>query len=219
MEWVGKAGLRHSVGWWALIKTGRCCCCCGPGPQLVKGAAADNTSAASERVVAIAVLSQLERSAEVLDKTALALALWSRMPRPSYSWFEAMLGSMPWRSAVVRARLRKKFWAAGPHPPNVSAIMGTRVSPAAAHCRAVRRSSNLWASYDLAAARGCWADSASSAACSGHVTAKSSATAPRPGQDWMTTSQAAGAPPRGASLQFHVLLRCLPRSVGRSIHL
>ena len=69
--------------------------------------------------MAIAVLSQLERSAEVLDKTALALALWSLMPRPSYSWFEAMLESMPWRSSVVRARLRKKFWAAGPHPPKV----------------------------------------------------------------------------------------------------
>jgi hypothetical protein len=46
-----------------------------PRPQLVKGVAADNTSAASERVVAIAVLSQLVRRAEVLDKTARALAL------------------------------------------------------------------------------------------------------------------------------------------------
>ena len=44
-----------------------------PRPQLVKGVAADNTSAASERVVAIAVLSQLERSAEVLDKACLKL--------------------------------------------------------------------------------------------------------------------------------------------------
>ena len=46
----------------------------------MKGAAADNTSAASERVVAIAVLSQLEKKAEVLAKTALALALCSLMP-------------------------------------------------------------------------------------------------------------------------------------------
>ena len=38
--------------------------------QLVRGSAADNTSAASERVVASTVLSQLERSAAVLDKTA-----------------------------------------------------------------------------------------------------------------------------------------------------
>ena len=50
------------------------------GPQLVRGSAADNASAASERVVAIAVLSQLERRAEVLDRTALALALCSLIP-------------------------------------------------------------------------------------------------------------------------------------------
>ena len=49
-------------------------------PQLLGGAAADNTSATSEREVAIAVLSQLERRAEVLDKTALALALCSFIP-------------------------------------------------------------------------------------------------------------------------------------------
>ena len=49
-------------------------------PQLVRGTAADNTSAASERVVAIAVLSQLEKKAEVLDKTALALALCNFIP-------------------------------------------------------------------------------------------------------------------------------------------
>ena len=49
----------------------------------MSGTAADNTSAASERVVAIAVLSQLERRAEVLDKTALALALWSFIPMTS----------------------------------------------------------------------------------------------------------------------------------------
>ena len=54
---------------WALLLMPR------PRPQLVKGVAADNTSAASERVVAIAVLSQLVRRAEVLDKTARALAL------------------------------------------------------------------------------------------------------------------------------------------------
>ena len=52
----------------------------GQRPQMMMGAAADNTSAASERVVAIAVLSQLERSAEVLAKTALALALCSLIP-------------------------------------------------------------------------------------------------------------------------------------------
>ena len=52
-------------------------------PQLLGGAAADNTSAASEREVAIAVLSQLERRAEVLDKTALALALCSFIPKLS----------------------------------------------------------------------------------------------------------------------------------------
>ena len=46
----------------------------------MNGAAADNTSAASERVVEIAVLSQLVSSAEVLDKTAQALALCSLMP-------------------------------------------------------------------------------------------------------------------------------------------
>ena len=61
-------------------RQGRYCSCRGLGPQLVKGAAADNTSAASERVVAIAVLSQLVRSAEVLDRTALALALCILMP-------------------------------------------------------------------------------------------------------------------------------------------
>ena len=54
---------------WALLFMPR------PRPQLVKGVAADNTSAASEREVAIAVLSQLVRRAEVLDKTARALAL------------------------------------------------------------------------------------------------------------------------------------------------
>ena len=43
----------------------------------MKVGAADITSAASERVVAIAVTSQLERSAEVLDSTARALALCS----------------------------------------------------------------------------------------------------------------------------------------------
>ena len=52
----------------------------GRWTQLVKGVAADNTSAASDRVVAIAVLSQLVRSAEVLDRTARALALCSLMP-------------------------------------------------------------------------------------------------------------------------------------------
>ena len=50
------------------------------GPQLMRGTTADNTSAATERVVAIAVLSQLERRAEVLDETAQALALCSLMP-------------------------------------------------------------------------------------------------------------------------------------------
>ena len=46
----------------------------------MKGEAADITSAASERVVAIAVTSQLEKSAEVLDSTARALVLCSLMP-------------------------------------------------------------------------------------------------------------------------------------------
>ena len=44
-------------------------------PQLLTGAAADNTSAASERELAIAVLSQLLERAAVRDKTARALAL------------------------------------------------------------------------------------------------------------------------------------------------
>ena len=57
--------------------------CQGPTPQLMKVVAADNTSAASERVVAIAELSQLLRSADVLDKIARALALCSLMPRLS----------------------------------------------------------------------------------------------------------------------------------------
>ena len=57
--------------------------CKGLAPQLMKVVAADNTSAASERVVAIAVLSQLLRSADVLDKIARALALCNLIPRPS----------------------------------------------------------------------------------------------------------------------------------------
>ena len=115
-------------------------------PQLLKGEAADNTSAASEREVAIAVLSQLLERAAVRDKTARALALCNLTPRPSYSWQEAMLGSMPWRSTVALAKWRKKDWAAGPHPPRVSATIGTRVRPAAAHCWAVCLSSSLCAS-------------------------------------------------------------------------
>ena len=98
----------------------------------MRGAAADNTSAATDRVVAIAVLPQLESRAEVLDRIARALALCNLMPMLSYSWLEARLVSMPWRSAVARARLRKKFCAAGPQPPNVSATIGTSVSPASA---------------------------------------------------------------------------------------
>ena len=61
----------------------------------MRGAAADNTSAASDRVVAIAVLSQLESKAEVLERIARALALCNLMPMLSYSWLEARLVSMP----------------------------------------------------------------------------------------------------------------------------
>ena len=68
-------------GQWMWRLMGRCRACRCLGPQLVEVVAADNTSAASERVVAIAVLSQLERRAEVLDKIARALALCNRMPR------------------------------------------------------------------------------------------------------------------------------------------
>ena len=92
-----------------MVGKGEVCAPQDQWPQMMMGAAADNTSAASERVVAIAVLSQLVRSADVLDKTARALALCSLMPKLSYSWLEARLGSKPWRSAVARARLRKKF--------------------------------------------------------------------------------------------------------------
>ena len=74
---------------------GRCRVCRGLAPQLMKVVAADNTSAASERVVAIAVLSQLLRSADVLDKIARALALCNLMPRLSYSWLVAMFRSGP----------------------------------------------------------------------------------------------------------------------------
>ena len=62
---------------------------------MMMGAAADNTRAASERVVAITVLSQLVRSAEVLDRIARALALCNLMPMLSYSWLDAWLASMP----------------------------------------------------------------------------------------------------------------------------
>ena len=55
----------------------------GLAPQLMKVVASDNTSATSERVVAIAVLSQLLRSADVLDKIARALALCNFIPKPS----------------------------------------------------------------------------------------------------------------------------------------
>ena len=41
---------------WVLTCSGGCCSRRGWAAQLVKGAAADNTSATSERVVAIAVL-------------------------------------------------------------------------------------------------------------------------------------------------------------------
>ena len=61
----------------------------------MRGAAADNTSAASDRVVAIAVLSQLESRAEVLERIDRALALCNLMPLLSYSWLEARLVSMP----------------------------------------------------------------------------------------------------------------------------
>lgn len=53
-----------------LSQLGRCRVCRGPAPQLMKVVTADNTSAAWERVLAIAVLSQLLRSADVLNKIA-----------------------------------------------------------------------------------------------------------------------------------------------------
>ncbi len=61
----------------------------------MRGAAADNTSATSDRLVAIAVLSQLESRAEVRDVPALALAHCKTKPKHSYSWLEARLVSMP----------------------------------------------------------------------------------------------------------------------------
>jgi len=54
-------------------------------PQLLGGAAADNTSAASDRKVAIAVLSQLLERAAVRDKTARVFALCNLTPTPSYN--------------------------------------------------------------------------------------------------------------------------------------
>ena len=84
---------------WVLSCPGRCCSCRGWAPQLLTGAAADNTSAASERVVAIAVLSQLVRSAVVLDRTARALALCSLMPKLSYS-SEACVHALAFRNSL-----------------------------------------------------------------------------------------------------------------------